>query len=292
MTVLETPFATRPLSERFGVEIVGLDMATPLSDGALAFVRRQLAEYGVLLVRGQEHLTPDQQIAFSRRFGPLEAHVLAQFTLPDHPEIFVVSNIVEDGRHIGAHGGATQYHSDLAYLAEPSLGSIFRCLECPEEGGETTFVSMAAAYDDLTDALRARLDGAEAVYDYVWSYEARHAETRGPLSDAQKAQTPPMVHPAVRTHPETGRPALFLSDIWVRRIEGLDEAATRALLDEVMAVVTRPENEYVHKWRPGDVVFWDNRSVMHRACAFDAANARRLMHRTTIKGDRPFRREA
>lgn len=284
-----TTLRTSPLTPRFGVEIDGLDLAATQADADIAFVRRQLAQAGVVLIRDQAHITPAQQITFSRRFGELERHVLAQFTLPAHPEIFVVSNIKENGRHIGAHSGATQYHSDLAYLAEPSLGSIFRCLECPAAGGETAFLSMAAAYEELPDRLRNDLDAAEAVYDYVWSYEQRHAATRGPLDAAQKARTPPISHPVVRTHPETGRPVLFLSDIWVRRISSHDETATRALLDDIMAAVVKPEFEYVHAWRPGDIVIWDNRATMHRACPYDTEAARRLMHRTTIKGERPYR---
>jgi len=285
-------FETRPLTPRFGAEVLGVDLAKPLSDADFGFIRKTFAEAGVLLIREQGHITPDDQIAFSRRFGPLEEHVLTQFLLPGHPEVFVVSNIVENGRHIGAHSGAQQYHSDLAYLPEPSLGSVFRCLECPTEGGETAFVSMAAAYDALPSALRRKLDGLDAVYDYVWSYERRHAAIRGPLTEAQKAKTPPMTHPAVRAHPETGRPAIFLSDIWVRRFEGLTEEESQAILREVMAVAARPEAEYAHKWRPGDIVLWDNRSTMHRACPYDAESERRLMHRTTIAGDRPRRAEA
>ncbi len=281
---------TRPLHADFGAEIVGLDLARPIDDVTFADVRRTVAESGVVLIRGQAHIGPEDQVAFSARFGMLEEHVLTQFLLPGHPEIFVVSNIVENGRHIGAHGGAKQYHSDLAYLSEPSMGSVFRCVECPDDGGETAFVSMAAAYDALPDDLRRRLDGLDAVYDYVWSYDKRLAPLRGPLSEAQKAKTPPMVHPAVRAHPETGRPALFLSDIWVRNFVGLTEAESRAILNEVMATAIRPDAEYVHCWRLADIVIWDNRSTMHRACPFDETIARRLMHRTTIKGDRPQRK--
>jgi len=288
MTALET----RPLHPDFGLEIEGLDLARPIDDATFARVRQAFAEAGVVLIRGQAHISPADHVAFARRFGPLEEHVLGQFLLPGHPEIFVVSNIVENGRHIGAHGGAKQYHSDLAYLAEPSLGSVFRCIECPETGGETAFVSMAAAYDALPASLRRRLDGLDAVYDYAWSYDRRLAALRGPLSPEQRAKTPPLSHPAVRAHPETGRPALFLSDIWVRRFEGLDEAESRLILDDVMAVATRSTAEYVHAWRPGDIVMWDNRSTMHRACPFDEANARRLMHRATVTGDRPVRKAA
>lgn len=287
-----TGLAVRPLHDKFGVEIMGLDLATPISDADFAFVRRTFAEAGVVLVREQGHITPEDQIAFSRRFGPLEGHILSQFLLPGRPEIFVVSNIVENGRHIGAHGGSTVFHSDLAYLEEPSLGSVFRCIECPEEGGETAFVSMAAAYESLPAGLRERLNDLDAVYDYAWSYDQRMAAIRGPLSDAQRAKTPPVTHPAVRAHPETGRPALFLSDIWVRRFVGVDEAESQALLAAAMAVALAPEMEHRHKWRPGDIVIWDNRSTMHRACPFDTENTRRLLHRTTIAGERPVRAAA
>jgi len=284
-----TDLSTRPLHPRFGVEILGLDLAQPLSDDDFAFVRRTFAEEGVALIRDQGHIEPEHHIAFSRRFGPLEEHVLTQFLLPGHPEIFVVSNIVENGRHIGAYGGATEYHSDLAYLEEPSLGSVFRCLECPDEGGETAFVSMAAAYDALPDDLRRRLNGLDAVYDYVWSYDRRMAKIRGPLTPEQRAKTPVITHPAVRAHPETGRAALFLSDVWVRCFEGMEEDESQALLAEAMAIAKAPEAEYRHPWRPGDIVMWDNRSTMHRVCPYDAENTRRLMHRTTITGERPVR---
>ncbi|MEK9923879.1 MAG: TauD/TfdA family dioxygenase, partial [Rhodospirillales bacterium] len=252
-------------------------------------LRQDFAESGVLLIRNQGHISPLDQVEFSKRFGPLEEHVLTQFLLPGHPEIFVVSNITENGRYIGAHGGAKEYHSDLAYLQEPSLGSVFRCLECPEEGGETAFVSMAAAYDALPKRLQLIFDELDVVYDYVWSYERRMASIRGPLSEVQKAKTPPIVHPAVRAHPETGRKALFLSDIWVRYFVGMNEADSQDLLAEVMEIAKKPEAEYQHVWQPGDIVMWDNRSTMHRACPFDEENTRRLMHRTTIKGDKPLR---
>lgn len=282
-------FETRPLHNKFGVEILGVDLAEPLDDAAFAFIRRTFAEDGVALIRNQEHITAADHIRLAARFGPLEKHVLAQFLLPGHPEIFVVSNIIENGRHIGAHGGSKEYHSDLAYLAEPSLGSIFRCLECPDEGGETAFVSMAAAYDALPAALRQRLEGLDAVYDYAWSYDQRMAAIRGPLTPEQRAKTPPVTHPAVRAHPETGRPALFLSDIWVRKFEGLTEAESAEILAEAMAVAVAPAAEYRHSWRPGDVVLWDNRSTMHRVCPYDADNTRRLMHRATITGEPPVR---
>ncbi|MEL0080196.1 MAG: TauD/TfdA family dioxygenase [Rhodospirillales bacterium] len=282
-------YVKRSLTPSFGLEISGIDLSEAITDDVFSKLRQDFAESGVLLIRNQGHISPLDQVEFSKRFGPLEEHVLTQFLLPGHPEIFVVSNITENGRYIGAHGGAKEYHSDLAYLQEPSLGSVFRCLECPEEGGETAFVSMAAAYDALPKRLQLMFDELDAVYDYVWSYDRRMASIRGPLSEIQRAKTPPIVHPAVRAHPETGRKALFLSDIWVRYFVGMNEADSQDLLAEVMEIAKKPEAEYQHVWKPGDIVMWDNRSTMHRACPFDEENTRRLMHRTTIKGDKPLR---
>lgn len=278
-----------PINDVLGVRVLDFDMAAPLDEETFQKIRLALAEHTLLLFPNQGHIHPSHQIEFSRRFGPLEEHVLTQFLLPGHPEIFVVSNIVENGKHIGAYGGAQDFHSDLAYMHEPSLGSVFRCLECPEEGGETAFASMYAAYDALPDAMRARVDDLNAVYDYVWSYERRLAPLRGPLSEAQKAKTPNVVHPLVRTHPETGRNGLFLSFNFIRRFEGMTEEDSQKLVRELVEFATHPRFTYTHKWRPGDIVMWDNRNSMHRACPFDNQGTRRLMHRTTIRGDVPFR---
>jgi taurine dioxygenase len=277
-----------PINEVLGYRVLDFDMAAPLDDDTFGRIRAALAERTLLLFPDQGHIGPADQIAFSRRFGPLEEHVLAQFLLPGHPEIFVVSNIVENGRHIGAYGGAQDFHSDLAYMQEPSLGSVFRCIECPDEGGETAFASMYAAYDALPESLRTRVEGLNAVYDYVWSYERRLAPLRGPLSEAQKARTPVVVHPLVRTHPETGRNGLFLSFNFIRRFEGMSEDDSQKLVRELVDFATQPRFTYTHKWRPGDIVMWDNRNSMHRACPFDNQGTRRLMHRTTIRGDVPF----
>ena len=274
------------LTANVGSEVRGLDLREPLSDDARDRLMRELADRAVIVVRGQD-ITPDQHIAFSRRLGPLEEHVLSNFCLPGHKEIFVVSNIVENGKHIGAFGGSKVYHSDLAYLEEPSLGSVFHCLECPESGGETAFVNMSAAYDALPEERQRWLAGKRAVFDYVWYYESAHTD-RPKLTEAQKAKVPPVSHPAVRTHPINGRPALFLSEVWVRRFEGMDDAESQHIVSEIVAFATGPQFTYAHQWTPGDVVIWDNRNSMHKACPFDEVNTRRRMHRTTIKGTPPY----
>ena len=274
------------LAPFMGAEVRGLDINEPLSDEVFALLRRKFAERSLLLIRNQ-NLTPESHIAFSRRFGELEAHVLQDFCLDGHPEIFVVSNIVENGKHIGAYGGSKEYHSDLAYIEEPSLGSVFHCLECTEEGGETAFVSMFEVHDALPEERREWLARQKAVFDYPWNHLKRNAH-RPPLTAKQISDTPPISHPCVRSHPETGRRAAFFSPIWIRNFEGMSEEESQPILDELCEFATGPQFTYVHKWRPGDVLIWDNRSSMHKAMPFDEVNGRRLMHRTTICGDRPF----
>lgn len=276
----------KDLNANVGSEVCGADLSAGVSDAELDQIVKALADRCVLLFRDQD-LTPDQHIEFSRRLGPLEEHVLSNFCLPGHPEIFVVSNIIENGKHVGAYGGSKQYHSDLAYNEKPSMGSVFHCLECPEEGGETAIVSMSAAYDALPQARRDWLDQKRAVFDYVWYYEQSHRD-RPKLTEEQKAKVPPIGHPAVRTHPVNGRPSLFLSEVWVRRFEGVSDAESQSVLSELLEFATRPEFTYVHKWTPGDVLIWDNRNSIHKACPFDETGTRRRMHRTTIKGTAPY----
>ncbi len=274
------------LTPFMGAEVHGVDLNRPLPDTDFAALRRELADRSLLLIRGQD-LTPESQIALSRRFGDLEEHVLQDFCLDGHPEIFVVSNIVENGKHIGAYGGSKEYHSDLAYIPEPSMGSVFYCLECTEEGGETEFISMFAVHDALPEERRAWLSRQKAVFDYPWNHEKRNAH-RPALTQAQIDSTPPVAHPCVRTHPENSRRAAFFSPIWIRNFEGMTEEESQPILEDLCAFAMQPQFSYAHKWRPGDVLIWDNRSSMHRALPFDEEGARRLMHRTTICGDRPY----
>jgi taurine dioxygenase len=277
---------TSPLTPYMGVELHGIDLAAPVDDATANTLRAALAEHTLLLVRGQGHLTPEQHIAFSHTFGGLEEHVLKDFCLPGHPEIFMVSNIIENGQHIGAYGGSKIFHSDLMYLENPSLGSIFRCLECPDEGGETAFASLHAAYDSLPDDRKRWVAGRRVIYDYAWHYARAHT-ARPPLTEEQKSRVPPIAHPAVRRHPVTGRPVLFFSPTWSRYIEGMDEDESRPILEQLTAHVTDERFVYRHRWTPGDVLVWDNRASLHKACPFDEENSRRLMHRTTVRGDRP-----
>jgi taurine dioxygenase len=277
-----------PLTPAIGAEIRGIDLSRPLSDQDVATIRSTLNDRSVLLFRAQ-NLTPRQHVDVSQRFGELERHVLNQYTLEDDPEILVVSNIVENGRAIGLHDAAWHWHSDSAFHERPSLGSLFLCRECPPTGGETQFASMFAAYDALDEATRSWLQGKVGSHDYADFY-ARTYHHLPPMTEEQKARVPPVQHPMVRTHPETGRQALFFCEAQVREIVGVPHEEGRRRLADLEAFATQPEFVYSHSWRPGDLVFWDNRSSLHRARPFDDKAYRRLMHRTTIAGDAPFYR--
>lgn len=275
-----------PLSPVIGMQVKGIDLAKPLPKKTVDRLVDELSNHSILLFRSQK-LTDQQLIDASRYFGDLEPHVADQFNLPDHPEILVVSNIVENGREIGARGGAKHWHSDYSYRDLPSLGSLFYCLEKPAEGGQTQFASMYSAFERLSEEQKTFLKSARAVHDYnhYWTTYTKH---RPPLTPKQLAEVPPVAHPALRTHPVNGRPAIYICQHVVSHFEGIPYDESQKIVEEVVGVATDPKYVYTHEWEVGDVLFWDNRSSMHRVCEFDEDKYRRRMHRTTITGDRPF----
>lgn len=278
----------RPLKEKVGAEIIGVNLAESPDKETVETIRGTLNDRSVLVFPNQ-WLTPEQHVQASRAFGDLERHVLTQYTLPEAPEIFIVSNVVENGQPIGIHDAAWHWHSDSSFHKTPSLGSLFYCVECPPEGGETEFASMYAAFEALDRPTRQWLEGKVGIHDYADFY-ARTYHHLPPMTDEQKARVPPVAHPMVRTHPETGRQALFFCEAQVREIVGTHHEEGRRRLAELEAFATQPDFVYSHRWSPGDLVFWDNRSAMHRARPFDDKAYRRRMHRTTLVGDVPFYR--
>jgi len=278
----------RPLPGSFAAEVVGLDLSQPLADEDFRRIHRAHLDHHVLVFRDQR-ITPEQQIAFSRRFGELQIHVLHQFHLKGHPEILIVSNIVENGQPVGLGDAGHFWHSDLSYVEKPSLGSMLLAQELPSVGGDTLFANQHAAWEALPPALQARVRHLKAEHSYLAKYEALRERSpwRPKLSDEQVARVLPSVHPVVRQHPETGRLGLFVSEHFTTRIVDVPEDESRALLAELFDHSTRPGLQYRHPWQPHDMVFWDNRSVTHLAAGCPPELRRRL-HRTTIEGDKPF----
>lgn len=273
------------LAEHVGAAISGVDLSRTISEGEFEDIQAAWVEHGVLVFRNQD-LPPAMHVEFSARFGPLIGHVVNRFNLQDYPEVTLISNVSNDkGEKIGADRAGMLWHSDMSFMQRPSMGSLLYGVECPPSGADTEFAGMFAAHDALQPAMRQRLQGLQGVHDYAWHY-ATYLTHRPPLTDAEKAKTPPVKHPAIRTHPVTGRKAVYVGEGLTRTFAGMDDAAGRALVMEVSDFATQPRFVYRHKWQVGDLVFWDNRSTMHRATEFDD-KYRRLMRRTTIVGDVP-----
>ena len=285
--IANTNVTFEPIKLLVGNEVIGLDLTQTIDDVTFAAVRKELSERSVLIIRGQD-MTTQQQVDFSKKFGPLEFHVLSQYCHPEQPEIFIVSNIKEDGKHVGAYDGSKNYHIDGAYMAVPSLGSVFYCLEHPPvgQGGETVVVSITAVYAALSDEQKAFVKDRNAVHDYVWLHKTKHTH-RPPLTQEQIDRVPPATHPMVVSHPESGQPTLHVDSTFCRNIEGMSDEDSRPILDELMVFADQEQFQYAHAWEPGDVMIWDNRSSVHKRLPFDTENTRRMMHRTTITGVPP-----
>ena len=286
--VLQSAFDIELFDAPLGAEILGLDLNRPLSARDFQRIHKAHLDHHLVVFRDQR-ITPQQQVDFSRRFGPLQIHVLRNFQLASHPEVLIISNIIEDGQPIGLGDAGHFWHSDLSYKEKPSLGSLLHAQELPAEGGDTLFSNMHLAWDTLPAALRNAVQNARAEHSYLTQYEElrRRSPFRPALTQAQIDEVKPVVHPVVRTHPETGRKALFVSEHFTTRIVGIPEDESRALLAELFAHSVLPAHIYRHKWAPHDLVFWDNRSLMHLAGG-TPEHMRRKLYRTTIEGDAPF----
>lgn len=274
-----------PASRAIGAVVEDWDIAEPASDDAIAAFRSALTDNCFLLFRDQK-LTPEQQVAFSRRFGELEHHVLNDYTLKELPEIYVLSNVKEAGKAVGRAGAGQYWHTDLSYMKVPSFGSLLYAIEIPETGGDTMFANMYMAYDALSAPLKTLFEDMRAVHDFAHTqrtYIAPAGLTK-PATPEQLAKTPPVEQPLVRTHPKTGRKSLYVSPGMMTGIVGLAPHESRAIIDFLVTHTTRPEFGYRHQWRKGDLVFWDNWASMHNAINDYGPDDRRLMHRTTIQG--------
>ena len=275
-----------PVQGRFVAEVGGVDLSKPMDDRCFAQIHGAFIAHSVLIFKGQT-LSNEEHIAFSRRFGELEIHTAKHWLLPEHPEILVLSNRGENGTRPIVNGGA-YWHSDITYKAKPPLGSLLYALEVPPEGGDTLFADMHAAYDDLDDAMKARIEGLQAIHRYGDRYQlmAKDDNDRPPLTAEQLAEVPDVAHPVVCTHPESGRRTLYVNEGFTVGIKDLPEAEGKALLEELFNKSVQEGHIYRHRWQVGDLVMWDNRCTTHRATDYDLRHTR-AMHRTTIQGGRP-----
>ena len=272
--------------QALGAEIQGLDLAR-ITDAEFHELHRAWLDHLVVLIRGQQ-LTDDDLIAFSRRLGALDwapVQETGRRFVEGHPEIYVVSNVIENGVPIGSLGaGEAVWHTDMSYLEKPPKASMLYALEVPPAGGDTYFSNMYRACESLPDPLARRIAGLRLKHDGTYNSGGYVRQGVQAVDDPMKSSG--VYHPLVVTHPETGRRALYLGRRRNAYLEGMPLAESEALLDELWSYAGKNEIAWRHQWRVGDVVLWDNRCTMHRRDPFDAA-ARRVLHRTQIQGEVP-----
>jgi len=273
-----------PAGKALGAEIPDVDLKR-ISDQDFAVIHRAWLDHLVILFHGQQ-LTDEDLIAFSRRFGDLDwapVQETGRRFVTGHPEIYVVSNVIENGVPIGSLGaGEAVWHTDMSYLEDPPKASMLYALEVPAQGGKTFFSNMYRAYELLPGALKQRIAGRQLKHD--GTYNSGGYVRQGVIAVDDPVTSPGVYHPLVCTHPETARRVLYLGRRRNAYVGGLPLAESEALLDELWSFAARDEVIWGHDWRVGDVVLWDNRCAMHRRDPFDA-DSRRILHRTQIKGE-------
>ncbi|HTH34200.1 MAG TPA: TauD/TfdA family dioxygenase [Xanthobacteraceae bacterium] len=277
-----TSFAITPLTDHIGAEVTGLDFTKPVDPDTKATLNRAFADRHVLVMR-EQHFDPDQFKVAAQVFGELQIHDKREQHVPGYPDVYYVSNdIFKDGKRIIP--GET-FHTDHSNHPRPPKATTLFAVDLPSSGGDTQYVNMHDAYDDLPDATKRKIDGLKAMHVYQSKYSPR--ELTGLNEDSRKQLPPPGVHPLVRTHPENGRKALFLNPVRMESIVGMDDTDALALIAQLMEHATQKKYEYRHKWRHGDWVMWDNRSVMHQANPDYDMRERRFLYRLMLKGEVP-----
>ncbi len=288
----------RRLSNALGAEVTGADLSAPIDRATFDEILDAWHE-NLLLVFPDQELTPEQHIEFTRCLGEPQVHPSGRHNHPDYPEILLLTNELDDnGQSLGLRDGGSVWHSDLSYVARPSVGSLLYALAVPSVGGDTEWANLYTAYDTLADETKRRIAGLRAVHQFDQAQNPRMTRPEPATADAHdggtiwyektaeiKARTPDVVHPIVRVHPATGRKALFVNRRFTIAVDGMGSAAGEALLLDLFDHAERREHVYHHRWRRGELLMWDNRCTMHLACVGFSMPEIRRMHRTTIAGD-------
>jgi taurine dioxygenase len=272
--------AARDLSRHTGTEIAGLDLSQPIDESLIPVLRTACAERVVLLFRDQHNLTPRAYLDFASRFGGRpDLHSQRHYCLDDHHEIFVVGNVEEDARRIGASRVGLNWHTDHYHLPEPGLFTFLHALVVPPEAGETRYANGLAAYDALPAAAKAELDGIQVRHSRAKLFKALFPEATAEAQAAEQAKMPDVIHPLVRRHPDLGRDGLYLGGEWGSEIE------EPGLFDRLLEHLTGGDFVYQHHWRAGDVLMSDNRCSLHRATEWDEDRHQRRLHRIILIDD-------
>jgi len=287
---LLAPFALRPLTPRLGAEISGLDLAAGVSPEVFGAIYDAFLRFQVLLFPPCE-LPPAAQVAFARQFGEVQVHVMSMYHADGHPELYRLSNLDDRGRPNGRHPdkGTLAWHTDGSWQRVTGQATIIYGELVPETGGETHFCDMYGAYERLEPAWKKRIAGLRAVHNLDFSRTRRHGTDL--MTEAQRREAPPVEHPVVRVHPETGRASLFLGD-HAEYIVGMPYDEGRALIEELNALAVHADLSYEHKWTPHELIVWDNRRLLHRATVYDPSSQGRVVRRCTVLGQVPVGKSA
>jgi taurine dioxygenase len=273
----------RPLSEHTGAEAVGIDLRDPVDGPSRAALNRAFVDHHVLVVRDQ-HLEPQQMVTAVGLFGEIFAQHNTRFAIEACPQIHYVSNLdrFPDGRpYIPGEG----WHTDHSNAVRPPKATVLHAVKLPDEGGDTQYANMAAAYEALPRQVRDRIAGLIGIHVYQSSHSARKLMS---LSSGDRERVPSAVlHPLVRTHPENGRQAIYINPIRIEGILGLDHREALPLLDDLLGHATDARFQYRHRWKPGDLVMWDNRCLLHKANGDYDMNQTRYLYRVMLQGDIP-----
>jgi taurine dioxygenase len=282
---LRLPFTVRPLTPQLGAELSGIVLADDMTDETFRAIYAAFLRYQVLLFPPQD-VPPARQVAFARRFGVVQIHVMNQYHADGFPELYRLSNLDENGKPNGRHPdkGTLEWHTDGSWSRVSGQATIIYGEVMPASGGETHFCDMYEAYERLTPEWKARIAGLRAVHNLDFSRTRRHGED--PMTEEQRRAKPPVDQPVVRTHPETGRKCIYLGD-HAESIVGMPYAEGRALIEELNALAVHADLTYEHRWQPRELILWDNRCVMHRATAYDPASQGRVIRRCTVLGEVP-----
>ena len=274
------------LSDKIGVRVKGVDLSAKLSVDDFDFIYQSLVEHKVIAFSGQ-NLSPEQHVAFSQRFGNCDVHSNNQYLLDGFPEILVLSNDLRDGKPIGVVDAGVEWHSDLSWQIDPPLGSILHCLKTPSTGGNTGFINMAAVYRELPGHLKTVVENLEGIHcvSKLLNKRVTISETRVNAREfyaEQLEKHPPVTHPLLYRHPESDEMILFASPRFTIGIADIPEDEGQAILDELFAVLDQTNARLESQWAEGDVVMWDNRSVLHCAMGGYSYPDIRLINRTTV----------
>lgn len=273
----------RKLSYGLGAEVYDIDVAAPISESAFGEIHRAFLDHGILLFRNQ-NITREQHLEFSRRFGELDKHdAFPSDRHPTIPELMLVTNEPQpDGTPSVSRYTGRRWHTDMSHTLNPSLGSLLRCWKIPDVGGDTMFANMTMAYDALSPTMQQLISKLHAIH-FSGGRKLDATQADRAHAEEQKKISPPVAHPVVRVHPETGRKAIYLGEK-VKRFDGMSEAESQPLIQYLNHHSTKAEFVYRHQWRENDILLWDNRCTMHIALADFDQNVRRHMERTTVMG--------